>query len=113
MRVRKFAGLAAAAIIGLSLAGCVVERRPARVQEQIEIVATQPPPPLRAEIVLPPPVERERYVWVAGHWEWNGREHFWVAGRYIERPHRDAVWVEGRWIERGGNWVWTPGRWRS
>jgi hypothetical protein len=27
MRVRKFAGLAAPAIIGLSLAGCVVERR--------------------------------------------------------------------------------------
>jgi hypothetical protein len=42
-------------------------------------------------------VENDRhvhgYVWIEGHWEWNGYEWNWTAGRYEADPalQRDAA----------------------
>ena len=112
MRRREMLIGMAACLLAPSLAGCVVRERPARVSGEVEVVATRAPPPQRVEVIPTPPPERERFVWVAGHWQWNGRDYVWEPGRYVERPRREAVWVEGRWVARGRNWVWQPGHWR-
>src|ERR1700679_821566 len=53
-----------------------------------EIIITREPPPLRTEVIPVIPRERaELEVWQPGHWRWDGREHVWVEGRYVARPH--------------------------
>ncbi len=76
------------------------------------VVAPAPPPPIREELVPPPPGPREAWVWVNGHYEWNGRSYFWVGGHYIERPEVGLIWEPGRWIDRHGHWEWIGGHWR-
>ena len=88
--------------------GCIVQEPP-----RGEIIATAPPPPPRVEVVPEPVRPREVVVWEPGRWHWNGREYVWVAGHYIERPHRDAVYVAGHWDEHpDGRWAWVPPHWR-
>ncbi len=99
--------------IAVSTTGCVVETpRPHR--EVVEIVAPRAPPPVRYEVVPPPPAGRVEVVtWDPGHWHWNGHEYVWVPGHYVERPRREAVWEPGHWAERpNGAWVWVEGHWR-
>jgi len=93
------------------LAGCVVEQP--RPTAEVEVVAPREPPPLRAEVPPPPPRAPELVEWRPGRWHWDGREYVWVAGEWIERPHREARWVPGHWNHRpDGFWVWVPGHWR-
>ena len=66
-----------------------------------------PPPPPRVE---PPPVARRGQVWVPGHWQWNGREHVWVEGRYAAR-RTGYVWAPAAWVQVGGRWEYREGRW--
>ena len=67
----------------------------ATVQAQ-EVYIERAPPPPRQEVVPSLPAERtEREVWQPGYWRWNGHEHAWVAGHYVERPRHGAVWVPG------------------
>ncbi|HJL16004.1 MAG TPA: hypothetical protein RMH99_10120, partial [Sandaracinaceae bacterium LLY-WYZ-13_1] len=54
-------------------------------------VQAQPPPP-RAVVDVRPPQPGPGFVWIAGHWGWNGS---WV-------------WRRGRWIEQRPGYVWTP-----
>jgi len=70
-----------------------------------------PPPPLRFERVPPPP--GARYVWVPGHWRWDGRGYRWIGGRYQIRQVGWGRWVPGRWAwrPRMGRWVWVPAHW--
>ncbi len=69
-----------------------------------------PVPPLRAEVVPPPP--GARYVWVPGYWRWNGVRYAWERGRYLLRPTRYRAWVPAHWAQRGGGWAWVGGHWR-
>ena len=70
-----------------------------------------PVPPPRYEAVPPPP--DARYVWVPGHWHWNGYRYVWFGGRYEIRQAGWGHYVHGRWAwnARVGQWVWRPAHW--
>jgi WXXGXW repeat (2 copies) len=70
-----------------------------------------PPPPLRAE-PPPPPPPGTRYVWLAGHWHWDGVRYIWRPGHYEVRRTGYHEFVPGHWAPRGGTWVWIPDGWR-
>src|SRR5438067_12103438 len=65
------------------------------------------PPPPREEVVPPP---RHGFVWVPGHWEWNGRRHIWMNGTWL-RERRGYRYREPAWVEREGRWSMERGRW--
>jgi len=110
----KALGLAVA-LVALNLFFGSVPAFPADVGVGVDInLAPGEPPPLRHEMIPPPPVGRaERVVWVHGHWQWGRDRHHWdwVPGHYVERPRREAMWVDGHWDHRGGGWVWVEGEW--
>ena len=100
----------AAVVLGGSITGCVVRARPAAVVvAPAPIVVARPPPPVRVEAV--PPAPGDMYVWLPGHWRWDGREYQWDAGHYEARPARAAVWIPDEWVARRGQWVLRPGHW--
>ena len=69
-------------------------------------IGTPPPPP--RVIVAPRP--RPGYVWAPGYWNWNGRRHVWVDGRYYRnRPHMHYVGPE--WRPDGGAYGFRRGGW--
>lgn len=63
----------------LALTGCTttvaVRPRPAPVVVYRDRPA---PPPLIVEEYGP----RQGYVWVQGHWRWNGHRYVWIRGHY-------------------------------
>ena len=89
--------------------GHVVVVQPGQpVYTQARPVYLPAPPPPRREAV---PRPRRGQVWVAGHWEWQGRRHVWAPGYWIKaRPgyqYRQPQWVKkgnGQWQMRGGGW---------
>lgn len=66
---------------------------------------TSAPPPPRVE----QPGPRAGFVWIPGHWNWNGRWD-WSAGHW-ERARASQIWVQGTWELRGGRYVWVDGHW--
>ena len=75
-----------------------------------------PPPP-----VGPPPAVRElpphqpspAYVWLGGHWDWDGARYFWQHGRWVVAP-QGQVWEGPRWVHNSKRgWVLIEGRWRN
>jgi len=78
-------------------------------QETRELIAQQPPPPLRQEAMTMPP--SSAYVWVPGYWTWNNGWQ-WTAGHWELPPQRMTTWVPGQWVPQGQNWVWRPGLWQ-
>lgn len=66
-------------------------------------------PPPRYEPVPPPP--SPRYIWVPGHWNWNGVRYVWIPGRYVIRQPHYGHYVPGRWFWNGAAWVWRPAHW--
>src|SRR5689334_16536841 len=73
------------------------------------VVETAPPPPTQEAI---PPAPQPGYVWLEGHWQWNGVRYVWVRGYYVA-PRAGWAWVPHRWW-RGprGRWHYAPGHWR-
>ena len=80
---------------------------PAAAQVNITVEIGVPPPPPRVE-VMPPP--RQDYVWAPGYWRWKGREHVWVAGRWV-RDRPGYAWAPERWEEKGRHYRFVPGQW--
>lgn len=68
------------------------------------------PPPVRYERLPPPPAPDQH--WVAGHWNWDGRDYVWVPGYYHVRPHPRAAWIDGHWERHERGWYWIEGHWR-
>jgi acetylornithine deacetylase/succinyl-diaminopimelate desuccinylase-like protein len=101
-------GVVASALL---VAGCAVEEQgtgPARGPAGAEVVVNDAPPPEQVEVAPP---ARVGYVWVRGHWQWNGGRYVWFRGHYdTVRPGR--AWVEGHWERRPRGWVWVEGVWR-
>jgi hypothetical protein len=79
----------------------VVEAPPAAV-----IVREAPPAPVVEEV--PPP--RPGYVWVIGHWRWNGERHVWVRGHW-EGARVGYHYVQPHWDNIGGAWRFSAGVW--
>ena len=85
---------------------------PAMAQLLAEIYVPTAPPPPRVEVVpVLPPERLEVMHWQPGYWRWNGQEHVWVEGHYVERPLARAVWSPGRWEQRPRGWVYIEGHW--
>src|SRR6476659_3742991 len=53
------------------------------------------PPPPRAEVYgyAPGP----DYVWMNGHWGWDGNRYNWSRGSWVRSRRRHARWEDGRW----------------
>jgi hypothetical protein len=80
---------------------------PALAQPGVNVYIGAAPPPPRFERV---PVARRGYVWSPGHWEWNGRRHFWVSGVWLaERP--GYVYSAPVWFQERGRWQMRPAGW--
>ncbi|SAK47774.1 Tat pathway signal sequence domain-containing protein [Caballeronia calidae] len=72
----------------------------------VVIVAPSAPPAPRYEPVPPP---RAGFVWVTGHWSWEGR-YVWQAGRWME-ARAGQRWVPGVWAPFRGQYRYVPGHW--
>lgn len=73
------------------------------------VIRVAPPPPV---VEHPGPVPHRGYVWVSGHYRWNGRRYVWVPGHYMRPPRPGAVWVPDRYERRGNGYVYIRGYWR-
>jgi WXXGXW repeat (2 copies) len=72
-----------------------------------EVVVTNQPPPLRAEIINASP--GPGFIWIRGHWRWRHERWEWIAGRWEMPAQPGMAWVPGRWAARGNGWVWIEG----
>ncbi len=92
MRRSLFTLVAAAAVsVPAVMAPALVS--PASAQVDFNIIVGSPPPPLRYEVV---PTPRAGYVWAPGHWRWDGRQH---------------VWNQGVWVQQRAGYRYVPDRW--
>ena len=63
----------------LSVTGCSTTVAVRPVPAPVVVYHDRPaPPPLIVEEYGP----RHGYVWVRGHWRWNGHRYVWVRGHY-------------------------------
>lgn len=69
-------------------------------------IGTAPPPP---RVIAPPP-PRVGYVYAPGYWQWNGRRHVWVDGRYY-RERRGYRYEANRWDRDGDRYRFHRGGW--
>lgn len=100
-------GLAgAAAVLTLTLAGCVVA--PAPYYGFGEVVPVAPPPP-HVEYYGAPPVVGQ--VWINGYWGWHGGRHVWNGGRWASPPGPGQRWNPPEWRRDGPGWRQKPGYW--
>ena len=58
--------LALPLVLAPLVGGCYVAARPAR------------PAPIQEAA----PARRPGWVWVGGHWQWNGRRYVWIRGHW-------------------------------
>ncbi len=72
-------------------------------------VRTGPPAP-RAEAHRTAP--GPGFVWIDGHYRWDGRAYVWSPGRWERRPRANARWMAGRWVHSPRGWYWIEGHWR-
>jgi hypothetical protein len=94
------------------VSGCIVERPRARVYytEPPPVVVTQAPPaPLSEQVPVAPGPD---FVWIAGHWHWNGNRWVWNRGYFARPPRRGAVWVAPRFEAHEGGSLFIGGYWR-
>jgi len=71
-----------------------------------------PPPAARVDVVLDPPAELKKPVWVDGQWLWKGSRWIWDAGGWAEddatQTYAKAVVVR----RADGQLVWFAGEFR-
>lgn len=109
MNVWKLAVPVVAVFASAFATGCTVH-------EDVEVVRAPPravevrqaPPADQVEVV--PVAPRADYVWLKGHWHWNGGRWVWIPGRY-EVSRRGARWVPAHYEGRGGVYYYIPGHW--
>jgi len=49
---------------------------------------------------------------VSGFWAWDRDRYVWMPGHWARPPRGGAVWVKPRWERRGGTYVFIAGSWR-
>jgi hypothetical protein len=73
--------------------------------------AHQAPPADRSE--TPPAQPGPQYVWVAGHYSWDGNDFQWHSGAWAQPPNGYHTWAPGAWQQTGtANWVYVEGQWQ-
>ena len=72
------------------------------------VYVPSPPPAARVEVKSSRP--GPNYVWIDGHWKWNGRRYAWVDGHWNKK--KAGHWVPGHWTKRPRGWVYVPGHWK-
>ena len=70
-----------------------VEGAGAAVDEFLQALVRDAPPPPRAEVMLVRP--SPRHVWIAGYWHWQGNRYGWVRGHWM-LPPRERCWSSFR-----------------
>ena len=108
MRRSLFTLLAATAI---SLPAVVAPALLSPVAAQINIIVGSPPPPMRYEAV---PAPRSGYLWAPGHYRWDGRQHVWNGGAWVQQ-RAGYRYVPDRWERFSDNgqerWRYQASRW--
>lgn len=102
--------IAAALLVGLASAGCVVAPVGPRYgyADDPTVVGVEPPPPQYEVVGVAPAVGM---VWLAGYWAWAGSRYAWRPGHWA-RPHPGHYWEPHRWERGRGGWVSRGGQWR-
>jgi hypothetical protein len=77
-----------------------------RGKAEVKAYPVEPPPAPQPEKVE----ARKGYVWVAGHYRWEGGGYRWVKGHW-ERARAKQVWRAGRWERQGDRYIWIEGEW--
>jgi hypothetical protein len=67
-------------------------------------VAVDVAPPPAPSIVVTTPAPRRGFVWVTGHYSWNGRRWVWNGGSWI-REHAGQIWVAPRYEASRRIWI--------
>lgn len=75
----------------------------------VVMVESAPPAEINEEMGVCPGAN---YVWIKGHWQWDGCRWYRVHGHWVVRPHASAVWVPGCWTEHHHHWRWSEGYWQ-
>jgi len=84
----------------------VVTEAPVVTRERVVVV--DPPPADRVEVI---PAQREGYIWIRGHYVYDGHNYRWRDGHYEAIPRSGAHYVSGRWDRVPGGYVWVEGHW--
>lgn len=54
-----------------------------------------------------------QYLWVVGHYSWDGNDFQWHAGQWAVPPNGYSNWSAGHWDQVGSNnWAYTEGHWQ-
>lgn len=97
--------LVTALALSASLAACATAAPPSdRVYVRVA------PPRDRVEVIATAP--GRDFVWVGGHWRWDGNDWDWVPGRWIRLERGYRAWVPGHWRHDRFGWYWVEGHWR-
>ncbi|MBA2626616.1 MAG: YXWGXW repeat-containing protein [Gemmatimonadales bacterium] len=79
------------------------------------------PPPGAVFVVDAPPRARVEvrgarpeagWVWIPGHYRWDGTSYFWDRGHWDQVPRGMKKWQPGRWYHGRQGWFWVEGHWR-
>ncbi|MEW5984152.1 MAG: hypothetical protein AB1806_17505 [Acidobacteriota bacterium] len=96
--------LCVALLLAAALGGCATMGASGAVY-----VRTAPPPPIvEARGVAPGP----GHVWIAGYHRWERNRYVWVPGHWTKPPRHSSVWVPGHWDRTSRGYVWVAGRWK-
>jgi hypothetical protein len=110
----KLAVPVVACVAALFAAGCahedrvVVQSGPQQEAPPQEIVVSTAPPAEQVEVI--PQAPGTEYVWIKGHWHWNGAQWQWRAGRY-EARRVGYRWIPAHYEQRGPRFIYIGGYW--
>ncbi len=77
----------------------------------VQVPITMAPPAPQAESQTPQP--GPGFLWIAGHWLWNGVRYIWNPGCWRRPPEDNDAWEAPRWTQYDGGWRYLPGHWRQ
>lgn len=106
-RTRALITAAAVVLLSAGTTSCTATVRP---RAGVAYVTQAPPRAIREVRPVSP---GRNYVWIPGHYQYEGRAYVWVSGRY-ERPAFDNFnrWQPGKWHHDRNGWYWVEGGWR-
>lgn len=96
------------AALGWSLAALLAIGCASAPRRDVAYVRVRPPRD-RYEVVGTAP--GREFVYVRGHWRWDGRAYEWVPGRWTRLQSGFRTWVAGRWHHSRYGWYWIDGHW--